>query len=299
MIANISFNPLLTTNGLGGFNVTADGLIQGQAMDDPSARYRLSGGILSTSETIPMWGGVGIYELTGGRQLTSDPSSKLGNVVGRATSVAAQAAKQLVGFSVFDQDHSMINTPQSPVPLAASGMSVNYYRLGSNARLAVAMDPSLVDLEGNIITQLVSWDFVNQRLQPYIAAGATEAITSQTWSATNGGQVAVVMTGASVYGLGDTINISGAVGNGTNTNFYNGNFVINTWADTTHFTYLQAGPTAVAGACTTPGVINVGVGALPCKIIRVKTDNCMNVVYDPVTGFATWDRNGAAALIQI
>ena len=101
----------------------------------------------------------------------------------------------------------MINTPQSPVPLAAPGMSVNYYRFGLNARLAVAMDPSLVDLEGTIITQLVGWDFVNQRLQPYVASGATEAITSQTWSATNGGQVAVVMTGASVLALGDTLAI--------------------------------------------------------------------------------------------
>jgi len=299
MNGNITFNPVLTTNGVGGFNISADGLIQGQAMDDPSARFRLSGGVLASDETLPMWGGVGIYELTGGLSTAAARQYPLGNVIGRANSLTAQAAKQLTGFSVFDQDHSMINTPQSPVPLAASGMSVNWYRFGSNARFAVAMDPSLVDLEGNIITQLVSWDFINQRLQQYVASGPTEAITSQTWSATNGGQVAVVMTGASVLGLGDTFNVSGAVGNGTNTDFYNGTFVINTWTDTTHFTYLKADPTAVAGACTTPGVINVGIGALPCKILRVKTENCMIVAYDSATGFATWDRNGAAALIQI
>jgi hypothetical protein len=299
MTGNISFNPVLTTNGVGGFNVSADGLIQGQVMDDPSARFRLSGGVLASDETLPMWGGVGIYELTGGLATAAARNYAAGNVVGRATSVTAQAAKQLVGFSVFDQAYNAINTPQSPVPLAAPGMSVNWYRLGSNARIAVAMDPSLVDLEGNIITQLVSWDFINQRLTQYTASDATEAITSQTWSATNGGQVAVVMTAPAVEGLGDTINISGAVGNGTNTDFYNGTFVINTWTDTTHFTYLKAGPTAVAGACTTPGDINVGVGALPCKILRVKTENCMIVAYDSATGFATWDRNGAAALIQI
>jgi hypothetical protein len=39
-----------------------------------------------------------------------------------------------------------------------------------------------------------------------------------TWSSTNGGQLAIVMTSASIFGLGDVINISGAVNAGTGGN---------------------------------------------------------------------------------
>ena len=43
-----------------------------------------------------------------------------------------------------------------------------------------------------------------------------------------------------------------------------------------------------------------GAGAvLPCKILRVYPAGCMVVNYNAGTGFTTWDRNGAAALILI
>ena len=62
MSAQIAFNPVLTTTASGSFNTESNGFIQGQAMDDPSSRFRLRSGILSSDETIAMWGGVGIYE---------------------------------------------------------------------------------------------------------------------------------------------------------------------------------------------------------------------------------------------
>lgn len=37
--ANITFNPVITTNALGSFNVKTDGYIQGFALDNPAARY--------------------------------------------------------------------------------------------------------------------------------------------------------------------------------------------------------------------------------------------------------------------
>ena len=40
------------------------------------------------------------------------------------------------------------------------------------ARLALAIDPTLISLEGGIITQQVSWDFTNQK----IIAFATNAL---------------------------------------------------------------------------------------------------------------------------
>lgn len=162
-MSTISFNPVLTTNAAGSFNVSSTGYIQGIALDQPAIRNSLAGGILADDETLPMWGGVGIYE----KIPTAGARDTLGGVLGRSTALAG--AKPLIGFSVFDQDHSMINTPQSPVPLAGSRMGVNFYRLGSGARIAVKCDPALVNLEGGLVTQQVSWDFDAQQLIAYNA----------------------------------------------------------------------------------------------------------------------------------
>ncbi len=131
-------------------------------------------------------------------------------IQGATNLTGGSTAKTLTGFSVFDQAYGMINTPQSPVPLAAGYMQVMFYRLGSKARLTLAMDPALAaGLYGNPITIPVSWDFTLQRL------------------------VAFAVTG------------------------------------------------------------------LPVKILRVYPNNCMTVNYDGASGYATWNRNGAAAMVMI
>ena len=62
MVATIPYNPYVQIGGNAGlFNTTANGVRQGTAYADPSTRYRLRAGILAQTETIPMWGGVGIY----------------------------------------------------------------------------------------------------------------------------------------------------------------------------------------------------------------------------------------------
>lgn len=292
---SITINPGLTTNAAGSFNTTSLGYVQGTALADPAVRNALAGGVLAASETLPMWGGVGIYEFV---PPNGTSNGSLGGSVGRA--LLLTGTKALTGFSVFDQDHSMINSPQSPVPLAAAGMGVNFYRLGSGARIAVACDPSLVSLEGAIINGPVSWDNVNQRLQPYIASGATEAVTSMTWSSAGGGRIAVVMTAASVYGLGDEVNVSGATNTGTGGNtVVNGNFIIDTYTDTTHFTLAAPAAAGVYGTIAGTIVLNVGFGALACKVLDVQIGNSLTVDYNSTTGFATWNRSGSTAIILI
>ena len=172
MVANVSFNPMATTNAAGSFNVSSSGYIQGTALNDPSVRNYLAGGQLAASETLPMWGGVGISENLPALSAESgyNPNHTLGGQVGRATSLTQTAAGGLSGFSVFDQNHSAITTPQSPVPLVGSGMTFNFYRLGSGARIVVAADPALVSLDGGPIGQQVSWDFANQLLVPYLGS---------------------------------------------------------------------------------------------------------------------------------
>lgn len=287
MVANVSFSPYVQTVADGSFNVSSEGYVQGTAMDDPSARYRLAGGYLSNDETIPMWGGVGITEDIPGPDggMPPNPSQVLGGKIARALSLTGSGA--LTGFSVFDQAMAMINTPQSPVPLSASGGPVNFYRFGSNARIALACDPALVDLDGNIITSQVSWDFDLQRLIPFVAGYGPLAISAITWNA----NVASVTVAANSLATGDDVEISGS-----DVAAYDGDWTI-TVVDSTHFTFAL--PLASDPGDATTGTVNAGGGALNVRILRVSPTNNMTVVYDPATGFAKWNRNGACALVLL
>src|SRR6516164_9655521 len=118
MTATLNANYMPTTTAVGTFNVTSVGYVQGEFIDDPAIRYQLAGGVLSQSETLPMWGGVGINETTTPNTGANPPDGTQGGIISRATSVTAGAAGQLTGFSVFNQAYGMVITAQSPVPLA-------------------------------------------------------------------------------------------------------------------------------------------------------------------------------------
>jgi hypothetical protein len=49
-------------------------------------------------------------------------------------------------------------------------MTVNYYRLGSGARIPVQADPALVAADGSTIASAVCWDATNQWLTAYTGA---------------------------------------------------------------------------------------------------------------------------------
>jgi hypothetical protein len=137
----ISINPVITTNAAGTFSISLDGLMQGMAMDDPAIRYQLTGGQLAATETLPMFGGVPICESLPPTGSLWEPA--LQNSITRAIA-ALGSVGGVSGYSVFNQNHAMINSVSSPVPQADSGMLVNFYRVGSRARIAFAMDPALV-----------------------------------------------------------------------------------------------------------------------------------------------------------
>ncbi len=301
MTNSVSFNPMLTTTNIGGFSTQSYGLVQGVAMDDPAVRYALAGGLLATNESYPMWGGVGVYAnvpALAGNSTSVGP--ELGPIVGRATTLSAGAAKQLIGFSTFNQATAWVSWPQSNVPTAAGGMTVPYFPIGSGARIAVACDPSLAaSLVGNSIAQAVYWDLNAQCL--VASASATYAVTSLTWSATNGGQVAVVASVATpVGGVGDSFTLAGATNTGTGSvSAINTTHQVNTWTDSQNFTFLLPGDAATWG--TLGGTITIveTQGALPCKVLRVQSGNSKTVVWDPVNNVANWNNSGTAALIQI
>lgn len=294
MVATISINPQVVTNAAGTFGIDWDGLIQGTAYPDPAVRYFLASGFLANTETLPMWGGVGISEAIPTPQGAppTTPSASLGGPIIRATNVTGgSTAGNLTGFSVFDQAYGMINSPQSPVPLAPSYGQVMFYRLGSGARIAVALDPTLASLEGDVITEQVSWDYAQQRLIPYVAAYPANVLTSLTWASTSGGQVTASTTTAHGLSVGSVFTLSGNVPVD-----YNGTFTALSGTTGNVIVYALA---TNPGSATTLGQLNAGGGAAPVEILRVYNSNCMTVSYNSATGSATWNYNSSAAVILI
>lgn len=295
MVANIATNPFVTTVAQGMFNTVSVGLRQGTVYPEPGLRWQRRTGILAAAETLVMWGGVGIFENIPGPHSTSNPSLGLGVQVGRATALIG--SKALAGFSVFDGANGMVTTPQGPVPVAGTGMQVQSYRLGSGMRLAVQCDPILVDLQGDPISSQVSWDFVNQLLIPYTG---TLTISSGTYNTTTG-LVVLTMSAAVGFSPGDAIEVSGLTGTGANLATLNG-----TWtaiAPTSGTTITFQGPTGEGAIAITGGSLVLGSGsdvALPCALLDIMSTNCEVVEYNPaVPGLATWNYNGAAAIIQL
>jgi len=161
MTAQISLQPMVTTVAGGLFNTNSNGFTQGDALDDPAVKFALAGGVLSTSATTPLWGGVPITEfiptLQNGYYSQPQPGTdSLGGTVAQATVSAAPT-----GIAVYNQAFGGITTPQSTAPLFSPGMSVNFYRFGSGARIPLPCDASIVALDGSSITETVYWDTTN------------------------------------------------------------------------------------------------------------------------------------------
>lgn len=293
MSTQITINPFQTSVGNSGlFTAKSDGLRQGTAFPDPSTRFRLRGGILATTETLPMWGGVGVYaNVPGG---SGNPSYTLGSPLGRALSLT-DAAKPLAGFSVFDQAYNMITSPQSPVPLIGGSGQVNWYPLGSLARIVVACDPILVDLRGGPIGAQVSWDFTNQLLVPF---EGSLTISSGTY-VSGTGVITLAMSAPITFGPGDSVTLASLTGTGAFAS------LDGTWtalAGTTGSTVVLQGPVGAGAATITGGTATVGGAAsqaLAVKVLDVQSTNCETVTYAAATGFATWNFNGSCAVIQL
>ena len=281
---SFSVSPFLTTTARGTFGTQWTGYVQGDAMDDPTVRNLLAGGVLALSETLPMWGGVGISERV--PTLPNTPTGTLGGNIIRAPSLTGASA--LTGFSVFNQNHSAVNTPQSEVPLVAAGSTMNFYRLGTGARIPVAADPVLASLEGGIISAQVSWDFSAQKLIPYTAAYAANVITNAVWSAD---KITFTTTTAHGLSIGSVVNISGFTPSG-----YNG--VYTTLSGTTGSTIVVA-KVGDPGTDTVQGQLDAGGGALPVRVLNLMVGNSMTVEFGATTRFANWNRSGTAALILI
>lgn len=165
---SISVNPMATSNAAGSFSVQSDGYIQGVALDDPSIRNQLVNGVLASTETLPMVGGYPLFEL----MHAATNNGALGGSVGRAT-----VATGILGWSVVNQAHAWVTTPQSPCPSAGVGQTIPLYRNGSRARIAVPIDATVgaALLGATISPSGLYWDVA--LLQINTTAAANIALT--------------------------------------------------------------------------------------------------------------------------
>ena len=293
----ISLNPLPMTNAAGTFGVDATGYIQGDVMADPMARFGLAGGFLDPASAVPVWGGCGIYEVTvplvGAG--TTAPISPLGPKLALATQIA-QGVGNLSGFIVNMQAHAMITTPQSPAPTVQPGMSANFFRLGSKARPILQIAPALASsLQGGPASAPVSWDFVNQQLVPYVAAYSGATSTSATYTSATG-YLALTFSAAPAVVAGDYVAVTGYTGVNIGLN--------GTWEVVSNAANVVtvAAPVGLSGASGTPtgGAIAAGGGAIPgLEVLDINVGSSMTVVYNPATGYATWNRVGNTAQVLL
>jgi hypothetical protein len=286
--------PIATTAATGMFNgPSSKGYIVGQAQPDPATRYALKGGLVASDETLPMYGGVGIFADVPLQSLSVPLPS-----IGRADSMTG--SKALIGFAVSDQSYNLVIDPGNQVPAAGPNQTIGFYTLGSRARIAVQADPVLIDLAGGLLNQQFSWDFTNQMLIPYTVAHAGATISNAVWASTGGGRITYTVGTdlTSTLAAGDAIAVTGVVNTGgASTVAFNGTWDVISVTNTT--IVVSAPASASIGTYASGGAVAAGGGALPVTVLDVLPTGNMVPVYNTITGTLSWNYSGAAALIQL
>ena len=163
-MSKISFDPMVTSQPFGTFTDSTQGYYQGDVADDPSSYQWLAAGQIAASVTQPVWGGMAISE-----NVASVGEGNLGNPI-----TLASSAGNVTGFSTFLKNGAAIITAGlNNVPQLSAGMTVNFFRFGTNARPKVGVLASLVaTLEGGAINQTLYWDPALQQITAEATAGS-------------------------------------------------------------------------------------------------------------------------------
>lgn len=157
MANTISFNPFGTSSPQNTFLVDTQGYMAGLCLDDPSSRMWLRSGLVSASNTQPLWGALPVELIV----------PALGTQSG-LTVLLADTNPVIAGFTVFDQGYNGVIATGSNAPQYQAGMSIPFYDLGSRARVPVPVSAALASAaEGGEIIQQVSWNFTTQELDVY------------------------------------------------------------------------------------------------------------------------------------
>ncbi|WP_320533658.1 hypothetical protein [Robbsia andropogonis] len=176
-MATVSFDPMQTSAPQNSFLLSQQGYVAGAFLDDPSSRMWLLSGRIASSVTGAVYGGLPITE-----GINAPGENAFGNTLTLAASNSA-----ITAFTVFNQAHNMMIVPGNSAQMATAGMTISYFRLGSNARIVVPVDTSLIaTLDSGATNQQVSWDFTNNKLIAYsstVGALACKVLAVDTNSA--------------------------------------------------------------------------------------------------------------------
>jgi hypothetical protein len=283
-MSGVILNPIQTTNAAGSFFVSSDGAIQGSVFTQPDTRYKITQGTIGATA---LYAGMAIQENIPAAVTLGGTGLRLLNL---AVSVATYT-----GFTVADQSHALITTPQSQVPVGSPGQNINFVRKGSQVEMIVACSPTLVDLDGASIAQQVSWDFYGQQLVPYIAAYAAATPSAYAYTSSTG---VLALTFATAPGpvATDVVQLTGFTGAQA---VLNGSWVVASTAS--GGTILNLTTVAGLGAITPAnGTLVAGGGALPVSVLAIYSGNSMTVLPNsPSAGLYNWSQTGTAARILI
>lgn len=160
----LTLDPMATTAAGDLARIHSDGLMQGQVLVNPYTSAGLDAGVIASNETYPLYAGLPV-------SLGIDTlDAKRGNVVRK--SVVGNVAAGIMGFTVSQNAGTMgFQTPSSRVPLFPQGSGINFYPLGSKARIVVQIDNTLAGtLDGSdFINTPVMWDFTNDKLVAWVS----------------------------------------------------------------------------------------------------------------------------------
>ena len=157
MANTISFNPYGTSSPQNTFLVDTQGYMAGLCLDDPISRMWLRSGIVSSSNTQPLWGALPVQLIV----------PALGSQNGLGV-LLASTNPEIAGFTVFDQGYNGVIATGSNAPQYGAGDSIPFYDFGSRARIPVPVSSALASAaEGGEIIQQVSWNFTTNELDVY------------------------------------------------------------------------------------------------------------------------------------
>lgn len=155
----IQIAPYTTSNAQNSFLLQTDGFVSGTFLDNPATRYTLEGGVVGSSQSTPLWGGLPVT-LEVPAVGSGGASSGLGSTI-----IAATAESNLDAFLVFNQASAGPITPSSNAPLYAAGMSANFVRTGSGLWLVLPVNPTAVaTIAGGGSNTAIYWDYTNNRV---------------------------------------------------------------------------------------------------------------------------------------
>lgn len=195
-MANVPFNPYAITNVQDSFSVQSQGYWQGDVLDDPATRFQISAGVIKSTETLPMWGGLAVTEST--------PPATAVNT-GQASVIARATAATVSGFSTFKGSNSAVITPSSQVPMSTAGGSFNFVRLGSNSRVVVPCSAAVLALAGSNNPQFFTWDATNLQVIPGDGTNQFRATLIQVQSGNSATVVYDGVAGTSSWNLSGNV----------------------------------------------------------------------------------------------